>query len=306
MPARDAHEVEKFWRAATEIGLMNHGVHEEAEGMFAMGEETIALTLKEKLLFEQGDQGADIGTRDVPEFVNIFKDDTHTWPAVARRTYPSAVNAPMESIVTPFVKNSLAINNRPIGVLNDKLGLPEGTLASLHKVEGFSGCTARFIRAPSYPGPEAKTLLTVHINFRSLSLLHNRLGGLQVLPPGSDQWFYVEPLTGHAICNIGDVLNIFSGGILRSTSIASPPPREQAQYERHSVVFFTRPNDTVELRALSAQSERIAAAHAPGVTVMGWLVRMVKSQRVTNYEGAESWTDRRGTEDTAIPSQGKI
>ncbi|KAH9936737.1 Clavaminate synthase-like protein, partial [Epithele typhae] len=272
----------------------NHGVHEEAEGMFAMGEETIALTLKEKLLFEQGDQGvsfgyADIGTRDVPEFVNIFKDDTHAWPAVARRTYPSAVNAPMESIVTPFVKNSLAISNHLIGVLTDKLGLPAGTLASLHKVGGFSGCTARFIRAPSYPGLE-KTFLTVHTDFGSLSFLHNRLGGLQVLPPGPDQSFYVKPLPGHAIRNIGDALNIFSDAILRSNiHRVVPPPRAQAEYKCHTVVFFTRPNDAVELRALSAESERIAAAvanapprkYAPGVTAMEWLVRRVKSQRVT-------------------------
>ncbi|KAH9912926.1 uncharacterized protein BXZ73DRAFT_107161 [Epithele typhae] len=216
---------------------MNHGVHEEAEGMFAMGEETITLTLKEKLLFEQG---VSFGTRDVPEFVNISKDDTHAWPAVARRMYPSAVNAPMESIVTPFVKNSLAISNHLIGVLTDKLGLPAGTLASLHKVEGFSGCTARFIRAPSYPGSEEMTFLTVHTDFGSLWLLHNRLGGLQV-----------KPLPGHAICNIGDALNIFSGGILRSNiHRVVPPSREQAQYERHSVVSFTRPNDTIGLCAL--------------------------------------------------------
>ncbi|KAH9936866.1 Clavaminate synthase-like protein [Epithele typhae] len=329
--AGDADEIERLWRAATEMGfwyLMNHGVYEEAEAMFTMGEETIALTLEEKLLFEQGDHGVsfgykaagvqftdDKGTRDVTEFVNISKDDALAWPAVARRTYPSAVNTRMESTIMPFVKKSLAINNHLIGVLNDKLGLPAGTLASLHKVEEFSGCTARFIRAPPYPGSEEKTFLTAHTDFGSLSFLHNRLGGLQVLPPGSDQWFYVKPLPGHAICNIGDALNIFSGGILRSNiHRVVPPPREQAEYERHSVVFFTRPNDAVELRALSAQSERIAAAvanappgkYAPGVTAMEWLVRRVKSQRVTNYKGPESWTDRRGTEDTAIPNQGKI
>ncbi|KAH9918560.1 uncharacterized protein BXZ73DRAFT_105192 [Epithele typhae] len=187
----------------------------------------------------------------VTEFVNISKGDALAWPAVARRTYPSAVNAPMESIVTSFVKNSLAISNHLIGVLTDKLGLPAGTLASPHKVEGFSGCTARFIRAPSYPGLEGKTFLTVHTDFGSLSFPHNRLGGLQVLPPRSDQSFYVKPLPGHAICNVGDAPNIFSGGILRSNiHRVVPPSREQAQYERHSVVFFTCPNDTIELCAL--------------------------------------------------------
>ncbi|KAH9912908.1 Clavaminate synthase-like protein [Epithele typhae] len=252
--ARDADEIEALEgcgdgvlvvSGCSVLDLMNHGVHEEAEGMFAMGEETIALTLKEKLLFEQ-----DKGTRDVPEFVNIFKDDALAWPAVARRMYPSVVNALMQSTITPFVKKSLAINNRIIGVLKDKLGLPGGTLASLHKVEGFSGCIARFLRAPPYLGPE-KTFLTAHTDFGTLLLLHSRLGGLQVLPPGSDQWFYIKPLPGHAICNIGDAFNIFSGGILRSNiHCVVPPSREQAQYERHSVVFFTRPNDTIELCAL--------------------------------------------------------
>ncbi|KAH9936752.1 Clavaminate synthase-like protein [Epithele typhae] len=310
--------------AATKTGFWhftNHGVCEEAEGMFAMGKGTISLTLEDRLLFEQGAQcvsfGCDTGvqftddkgTHDVPEFVDIPKDDALTWPAVAHRTYPYAVNAQMESTITPFVKNSLAINNHLIVVLNDKLGLPAGTLASLYKAEEFSGCMARFLRAPPYLGPEEKTFLTAHTDFGSLSLLHNRLGGLQVLPPGSDQWFSVnvsdpsrsaalmltqsfvaQPLPGHAICNVGDAPNIFSGGILRSNiHRVVPPSREQAQYERHSVVFFTRPNDT-----------------APGVTVMERLLRRVKWQRVTNYKGAESWADRRVTEDTAIPNQGKI
>ncbi len=31
-----------------------------------------------------------------------------------------------------------------------------------------------------------------HTDFGSLSLLHNRLGGLQVLPPGYTEWQYVK------------------------------------------------------------------------------------------------------------------
>ncbi|KAH9936766.1 Clavaminate synthase-like protein [Epithele typhae] len=273
-----------------------------------MVEETIAL--EEKLLFEQGDRDVSFGYKAVGvQFIDdngthdiISKDDTLAWPAVARRTYASTVNARMEPImatITPFVKSSLVINHHP----DDKLGLPVGTLASLHKVEGSSGCAARFIRAPPCPGP----------NFESVSFLHNRLGDLQVLPPGFDQWFYIkssvaQPLPGHAICNIGDALNIFPGGILRSNIHRLVPSTNG------TLSSSSPPNDVVELRVLSGQSERIAAAvayappgkYAPGVTAMEWLARRVKSQRVTNCKGPESWTDRRGTEDTAIPSQGKI
>lgn len=72
----------------------------------------------------------------------------------------------------------------------------------------------------------------------------------------------------------------------------SPPPKEQAQYERWSLVFFTRPNDDVVLRSLSDQSAGIAEAaskappekYNPGVTAKEWLARRIKSQRVTNYK----------------------
>ncbi|KAM5537782.1 hypothetical protein V8D89_008550 [Ganoderma adspersum] len=329
--AGDEDETEKLWKAARELGfwyLKNHGVDDEVGEMFEMGRETIALPLEEKLKFEQGDQGIsfgykgagvqymdDRGTRDVTEFVNVSKDDALAWPAIARRTYPSAVNARMESTIKPFVEKSLAINHFLIDILNDKLGLPKGTLASFHKPEAHSGCTARVIRAPPYVGSEEKLFLTAHTDFGSLSFLHNRLGGLQVLPPGSDRWSYVKPLPGHAICNIGDALNIFSGGILRSNiHRVVPPPKDQAQYERWSLVFFTRPNDTVTLHHLADQSPQIATAissappgkYTAGMTAEEWLMRRIRAQRVTQYKGAESWRDRKGTEDTPIPGRGYI
>ncbi|KAI0686229.1 Clavaminate synthase-like protein [Earliella scabrosa] len=323
----DENELNRLWKAATELGfwyLKNHGV-EEVDAMFDVGRETLALPLEEKLKFEQGDQGFSFGykaagvqymdnngTRDVTEFLNIAKDDALAWPTPARRTYPSTVNARMESTIKPFVQKSLAINHFLIDVLNDKLGLPKGTLASFHKAEEHSGCTARVIRAPPHVGVDEKVFLTAHTDFGSLSFLHNRLGGLQVLPPGSSEWFYVKPLPGHAICNIGDALNIFSGGILRSNiHRVIPPPKAQAQYERWSLVFFTRPNDTVELHHLANKSAMIADAVAkapagkyePGTTAEEWLARRVRSQRASQYKGPDTWKERMGTEDTPIPHQ---
>lgn len=54
------------------------------------------------------------------------------------------------------------------------------------------------------------------------------------MPPGTDRWSYIkvstlpsmsfalpddplQPLPGHIVCNVGDALSIFSGGILRSS-----------------------------------------------------------------------------------------
>ncbi|KAI0760590.1 Clavaminate synthase-like protein [Fomes fomentarius] len=314
----DETEINRLWKAATELGfwyLKNHGVEEEVEEMFDMGRETLDLPLEEKSKFEQGNQGFsfgykgagvqfidDKGARDVTEFLNIAKDDALAWPASVHRTYPSTVNARMESTIKPFVQKSLSINHFLIDILNDRLGLPEGT-----------GRTQRMHCAGHSRSPLVdfdKVFLTAHTDYGSLSFLHNRLGGLQVLPPGSDKWFYIKPLPGHAICNIGDALNIFSGGILRSNiHRVVPPPKTQAQYERWSLVFFTRPNDTVELRHQADKSAMIADAIAkatpgkyePGATAQEWLARRIRSRRVTNFKGAESWEAHKGTEDTPIP-----
>ena len=71
-----------------------------------------------------------------------------------------------------------------------------------------------------------------------------------------------------------------------------PPPKDQAQHERWSLVFFTRPNDTVMLHHLADDSPQIAAAvarappgkYAPGVTAEEWLMRRIRAQRVTQYK----------------------
>ena len=71
-----------------------------------------------------------------------------------------------------------------------------------------------------------------------------------------------------------------------------PPPKEQAQLERYSTGFFSRPDDDVEFRALADKSAAIAAAversppgkYAPGVTALAWLERRLRAQRVANYK----------------------
>ena len=161
------------------------------------------------------------GNRDVTEFINVAKDDALAWPAVVYRTYPPTVAARMESTIKPFVEKLLAINHFLIDVLNDKLGLPKSNLAESHKVHEHTGCIARAICAicaPPRPVPGEKLFLSAHTDYgplvspymRSLrralsyvrhqSFLHNRLSGLQVLPPGSDRWLYVKVRNVHVLC----------------------------------------------------------------------------------------------------------
>ncbi|KAI0795423.1 Clavaminate synthase-like protein [Abortiporus biennis] len=319
----DQKEIDTLWKAATQLGfwyLKNHGVEELADQMFEMGKETMDLPLSEKMPYEQGNDGTSFGYKafganatdeygspDTVEFINISKDDALAWPGKAHREYPSAVRARMDSTIKPFVQKSMEVNDMLISVLNDRLGLPKNALAKFHPVEEFSGSETRCIKKP--PVDEAsrgKVGIGAHTDFGSVSFLHNRLGGLQVLPPGYEDWQYVKPIPGHAICNLGDAMAIFSGGILRSNlHRVVAPPGDQANFERWSLVYFSRPGDTVELRALTELSPMIAEAVAkapnpelyrPGSTASEWFSRRVKYQRLNNRTGPESWKASRGTE----------
>ncbi|KAF7288796.1 Alternative oxidase [Mycena chlorophos] len=293
--AGDKAEVERLWAAATTLRfwyLKSHGTDDEVRRMFEMGEKTMALPLEEKMLHEQDDDGNSFGYRMAAataidatgtpgsaEFINVAKDNTlGAWPDRARPLVLPTVDARMESTVRPFVEKTLALN---MTILD---------------------CEARVICSP--PAAAGARAIGPHTDFGSLSVLHNSLGGLQVFVPGAQEWQYVKPVPGYAICNIGDALTIFSGGLLRSSlHRVITPPGLQGTHTRFFLVLFTRPANSVVLRSLEDLSPVVAGAVAtssdpskykPGVTAFEWFTRRVKNQRVKNRKGSETWIASRG------------
>ncbi|KAF9034482.1 Clavaminate synthase-like protein [Hymenopellis radicata] len=316
----DKNEINTLWDAATKQGfwyMKNHGAEHLIEPMFELGGDTMRLPYEDKMKFWQGNSGGSFGykalgattvdlkgSKDNCEMINISKDDTLSYPAVAHVPYPEPVNARMQSAVKPFVTACMEANSTILGIFNDKLGLPSGTLESFHSSGEHSVSEARVIKVP--PSKDADSIAVgSHTDFGSLSFLANKLGGLQVLLPGEEHWKYVKPLPGHVICNVGDALNILSGGILQSsTHRVLPPPKEQSKYERWSLVFFTRPGNSVPLKALSAQSSIIAASPGKdldsGATALEWFMRRQSKWRVSNQKTVDDYLASRGTEHTKI------
>lgn len=72
--------------------------------------------------------------------------------------------------------------------------------------------------------------------------------------------------------------------------LSRPPPLAQSHYERWSLVYFTRPGDSVPLRALVEESSIITEAVAkdadhnydPGVTAAQWFARRQSKWRGDN------------------------
>jgi hypothetical protein len=73
-------------------------------------------------------------------------------------------------------------------------------------------------------------------------------------------------------------------------TMGSPPPGAQAEYERWSLVFFTRPGNPCVLRALVESSPIIAEAvknqpdrnFETGSTAAEWFARRTKNRRINN------------------------
>jgi len=325
--ADDANETQRLWKAATELGfwyLKSHGCSDLVGDMFAMGEETMKLPMEEKMKFEQGDDGRSFGYKaaganatdqhgstDTAEFINVSRDDALAFPAPVHRTYPSTVERQMEETITPFVKSSMEITRVLIDCLARKMGLSKGALDDIHSATEHSGSETRVIKNPPVGVKgvtKDKVALGAHTDYGSLSFLHNRLGGLQVLVPGTSEWQFIKPIPGHAICNIGDALKILSGGLLVSNMHrVIPPPGEQAAHTRWSLVYFSRPGNSIVLEPLTSSSPMIAKALSDlprdeqeklytGSTAADWHKRRVKGRRIKNYEGPRSWMASRGTE----------
>ncbi|KAJ7573431.1 Clavaminate synthase-like protein [Mycena floridula] len=323
--AGDPTEMDRLWQAGIEIGywyLSNHDLDDDTEEMFDMAAETMHLPLEEKMKFEQGDSGSSFGykaagqwatdytgTLDTIEFLNISRDDVVAWPNVVHRTYPSTVNARMTSTIIPYITKSMAVAETLVEVFNEKLGLPAGEIMKRHLVTDVSSCETRSTRNPPNAIP-GRLAIGAHSDFGSLTILQNRLGGLQVLPPGSTTWTHVKPIPGLSICNLGDAMVIFSGGILRSNlHRVIPPPGVQNTLERYSLGYFMRPSNDAPLCPISELSPMIAEANEKnkekgydtGCTAFEWISRRVKFQRINNRTktdnfGDESWKASRGTE----------
>ncbi|BGP06707.1 hypothetical protein NBRC10512_004784 [Rhodotorula toruloides] len=331
----DEQEIDTLYSACTNLGffyLKNFGFEDKLEPMFEMGKATFSLDKEELMPFEQGDLGMSAGYKfagstnvdakgnvDTVQFINVAKDDALAYPEVRQRTYPPTVNDRM-STVTSFIRQSDNVLQKLMEVLETRIGLPKGTLAALHKEGDISGSESRVIlkSAPGQKGyvPEGvgedgnpAAAIGAHTDFGSFSMLHGRgCGGLQVLPPGTSKWQHIRPLPGHAVCNVGDTLSVYSGNIFKSNiHRVVPPPPPQDKDERWSLVYFIRPGFDNPLRPLSDKSD-IIKAHAekdPAMQAMpkdqtagSWFKRRIVNQRAANRKGPETWAASRGTEHT--------
>ena len=237
----DEKEDEKLWRACCDLGFFyldlrdNTGGDEllaSADQLFRLGSEVFDLPVEEKLKYDLMSEGSYFGykgygagvidkkgTQDRNEFWNVSKDDILGLSEPVRN--PELLQGEAtRGLIKGYMVRSHEIVTLILERLNKRLELPHGTLQGLHRLEGASGDQMRWVKSPPQKQDDRQTALGEHTDFGSVTVLFNRLGGLQVLPPASngmkEEWAYVKPLKGHCVVNLGDAMVKFTAGVLRS------------------------------------------------------------------------------------------
>ncbi|OBJ55089.1 isopenicillin N synthase family oxygenase [Mycobacterium sp. 1423905.2] len=125
----------------------------------------------------------------------------------------------------------------------------------------FAGTPATLIKIIRYPAAAASSQgVGAHKDAGVLTLLLAEPGsrGLQVRPRGSSEWLDVLPLDGAFIVNIGELLEVATGGYLRATE--HRVDLRSSSRERISVAYFFNPRLDARLPVLSLPPELAARA----------------------------------------------
>lgn len=336
--SRDKGEQERCWQACQELGFfyldLRGGDDDEAllahaDQLFSLMKSFYDLPIEEKVKYDFKSKGSYFGykgygegivdakgTRDRNEFYNISKDDV--LGLSERLPCPDIVNdEEQRGLFKSYIERSHAVCASIIDLLSSRLPLSQdakrnGGLEALHTLNVTSGDQIRFVRAPPQESATKGVALGEHTDFGSVTILFNRLGGLQVrlpehmsaVPPEQDGmsdtekslceegWCYVKPLPGHCIVNLGDALVKFSSGRLRSNihRVVAPPGR-QGDETRYSLVYFCRPEDDVMLRSLMEDGDE----EEEHVTAKEWILRRALGRREKG-----GWEKSGGTEEGSM------
>lgn len=250
LAAGDEHERNLVYEAATGYGffyLRNH--HVDSKFMFDLASQVFSLPLDEKMKYDMGTTGHyygykrsgamivdEKGNPDKSEFYNVSKDEVLGIGDAKRTAHPEVIRQRFDELQN-FMRACHRVVTLLLGSLGKSLGLADGLLESLHRIDKPSCDQARVTHAPPV-GPEIISLGD-HTDFGSVTVLFNQLGGLQVLKPQTREWLYVKPRPECAVINLGDAfVKMVDQKLYSAVHRVVGPPGEQSRCERHSVSFY--------------------------------------------------------------------
>ena len=139
------------------------------------------------------------------------------------------------------------------------LNLPVDYFADRHSITDHHSTTLRLLYYPKITNEFNNTFKSnlragKHSDYGSLTLLfqNDAMSGLQILNPDNEKWIDVIPPPNEDVilCNIGDLLEFWTGGLFKSTIHRVLKPETSAK-ERLSIAYFLHPNDDCQIKSLN-------------------------------------------------------
>ncbi|KAK2751179.1 hypothetical protein FQN57_000256 [Myotisia sp. PD_48] len=343
--ANEPLEVKRLLTACRELGAfyldirttqVGERILSEAERLFDVGSDLFALPEEDKREYEMSKFGGYYGykgyrnrTLDMKEFYTVSKDDILSLPCTSlqmRHPQPAPINA-SRPLIKSYIDDAHTIISLLLSRLTLALKLPCGALENIHRRTANSGDQVRWIKLqPSQeprPAPGDEILLDEHSDSNSLTLLFNRLGGLQMRAPHAPptpydedddstttsstpstthanhhaeytfnqpnedepvHWIAAEPIPGHCIILLGEQIAKLTHDALRvNVHRVCVLEGPENSIARQSLVYFSRPEDDVILKQLA------------GITVVPRPdLRRHSSKRMSKVlkQKRREWTDR--------------
>jgi isopenicillin N synthase-like dioxygenase len=202
--------------------------------------------------------------------------------------------------IEDFSQRSLALASKILTLFSLILELPEDYFSSQHRYSAPSEDHLRYMiyrpRSAANDAKVANTWSRAHTDFGSLTLLWSQnVAGLQLKTPAGE-WKYVPPVDNGIICNVGDTLDFWSAGYLKSTiHRVQRPPEDQAGIHRLGLFYFVRPGNEVDIKpAPSPLLKRLGLVREDadkGEPVRG--LEYVR-ERVKSYHDHSDYADMKG------------
>jgi len=165
-------------------------------------------------------------------------------------------------------KRTIELSERLLKCISLTLGRPENFFTNLHS-RVLGGKNASALRTLYYPAiqgipPEGHVRCSEHSDYGTFTLLfQDQYPGLQVKSP-SGQWISAKPIPGTILVNIGDLLEMWTGGLFPATRHRVIIPEEDVlkSVPRQSIVFFVHPDNEVVVEPVDSDAKDYSAVVA--------------------------------------------
>lgn len=236
--------------------LTNFGItKEEVDRQFGIGSEFYSTPLEERMIarskVEQGNSNGyrPMGLRNVGEGLTD-RTEEYNVPIQddPRLTHPKVIQQAM-----PVIKDfEHALHTKVLAKIYELIAIglevPPSSLTQIHDYEGGACGILRYMRYTPFTADEIPRLRSGlygqgHTDSCAITLLFRQpIAALQIKDPQTGAWKWVKPMDNGVTVNAGDCLSFLTGNYIKSTvHRINIPPKDQREYERLGVIYFSRP-----------------------------------------------------------------